>query len=336
VDRGTVLRTVAAVAVIAVVVVLVLVDRGPLGDAGLERGADPAAPPQATTGTVVPLPQDPASPGRGDRGRDEGRDKGRDEVPVPPSGIEAIACQHNQRSSDLTVVTFNTHRSYGPNGLARIAAEIRRARADVVLLQEIDRFWARTRYVDQPAWFAQRLGMEYVFGANVVSGRRQYGTATLTRFPVVDQQSTRLPNGPGGEQRGLLRTTLDVDGRQVSVYNTHLQNGMPSLRHRQSRVVAGLVRSDPRPVVLGGDFNAGPTSPTLRGLRSGLRDTWAQVGTGSAATHHGGARIDYLLASPHFEPTSSQVLPSGVSDHHLVRATYKLPAGPDCDEDTGS
>lgn len=354
------LRAVAAVVVVGLVAALALLDHDLFSGDPTSGQADGPATAQPTTGTVAPLPdasvptdgdaddsgtaprdgqgqasgQDGGQGQGGDKGKDKGRKRGggRSAIPVPPADLETIACQHNQRRSRLTVVSFNTHRSYGPDGMDRIAAEIRRARADVVLLQEVDRFWPRTRGVDQAAWFARALGMEYVFGANVVSGRRQYGTVTLTRHPVVDQRSTRLPNAAGGEQRGLLQTVLDVDGREVSVYNTHLQNGMPGLRDRQAWVVAGVVGSDPRPVVLGGDLNAGPSSVAVRHLRTHLRDTWRRVGRGPGATNRGGARIDYLLASDDFTPTGAQVLPSAVSDHHLLRATYTLPAGPECDE----
>jgi len=194
----------------------------------------------------------------------------------------------------------------------------------VVLLQEVDRFYARTGGVDQVGWFAQRLGMHSAFGANVTQGRSQYGTAVLSRAPIVAQQNILLPNGPGGEQRGLLRATVDLGHVRVNVYNTHLQNRLVGLREAQARAVATVLAADTGPRIVGGDFNAGAGAPTLRALTAQVADAWPQSGSGPAGTGPGGSRIDYLLASTDLRPVRSSVHRGSVSDHAAVRTEYAL------------
>ena len=86
----------------------------------------------------------------------------------------------------LTVLSFNIHHAAGPDGvtdLDRVAAEIRRTRADVIGLQEVDRHWGeRSHWADQPAELARRLGMHVVYGANLdeeppAAGSRAASTA---------------------------------------------------------------------------------------------------------------------------------------------------------------
>lgn len=323
-DRRTVLQGVAAAAVLALLSALVVLDR----DTGAPTPAAHEVPKSATPSppSVAPPTTDaPATP-------DPSTGEPTQPVPTPPEGIEAIACEQAREDIALTVVSFNTHRSYGPDGLQRIARELARLRADVVLLQEVDRFFPRTRMVDQSTWFARRLGMHVAFGANVRRGRSQYGVATLSRFELRDVRNTLLPNAPGGEQRGLLRATVEVGDQQVRIYNTHLQNGMGALRDRQARVVSTVLARDPLPHVLGGDLNAGAWAPALRTLRPHLVDTFARAGRGPAGTNRRGARIDYVLASRDLEVTGSRVHPSTVSDHHAVRTTLTVPAGGDCDD----
>lgn len=248
----------------------------------------------------------------------------------PAQVLEPVPECTPQTVSDLTVVTLNTHRSYGSGGLEKVAAELSALDPDVVLLQEVDRFYSRTGHVDQVGWFAQRLGMNSAFGANVTHGRSQYGTAILSRAPIVEQANTMLPNGQGGEQRGLLRVAIDLGRVTISVYNTHLQNRLAGLRETQARRVAGVLASDPRPRIIGGDFNAGAGTPTLDALAAHVVDSWPQAGSGPHGTGPGGSRIDYLMASPDLQPVRSSVHRGAVSDHAALRTDYALATTSSC------
>lgn len=79
------------------------------------------------------------------------------------------------------------------------AIEVIRAHgADIVALQEIDRFWARSGYVDEPAAIAEGLGMEHhCFAPNLdhqpdshANVPHQYGTAIVSRYPIIECANT--------------------------------------------------------------------------------------------------------------------------------------------------
>lgn len=263
-------------------------------------------------------------------------------LPTLPTGPDgSLTCPPAQPVS-LAVLTFNIHGALGHGGLhmERIAQEIEAWRADVVLLQEVDRHRRRTRYVDQPAWFAERLGMHATYGVNVLRRppgpgrpRQEYGTAILSRFPIVSWSNSMLPNRPGLEQRGLLRATIQVGSQQVDVYNTHLQHTRGNIRILQMAAVRDLIDDVQRPMILGGDFNAPPGSPTLRIALSLLRDPWPVVGEGPGGTvppRVPRRRIDFVLHDESFLPTAAQVLKSSISDHRAVRVVLELPQPPAC------
>ena len=67
------------------------------------------------------------------------------------------------------MLSFNIHGGLGHDGydLDRIVREVEKWRADVVLLQEVDRYRERTELDDQPLELATRLGMFPAFGSNV-------------------------------------------------------------------------------------------------------------------------------------------------------------------------
>lgn len=247
---------------------------------------------------------------------------------APPTRIKCVT------DSDVTlnVLTFNIHSGRGPHGLnlEQLAREMESWDADVVLMQEVDSLRNRSQGIDEPAWFAARLGMDYAFGPNESYGNGATGNATLSRFPIVEQSNTPLPNQPGLPEthpRGVLRTTIEVGETEVSIYNTHLQPAYDSLKLSQMQVVVRTLAADSRPKLLGGDFNAVSSSNVMAAARPYLDDAWEAVGTGPEGTSPNAhkARIDHVLYSSPFVPQTARTIDSAVSDHRAVGTTLVLP-----------
>ena len=71
---------------------------------------------------------------------------------------------------DVTAMSYNIHHGVGADGrlnLDRIAGVVRAEKAEVVGLQEVDRFWRRSDFVDQVEYLARELGMQAAYGANL-------------------------------------------------------------------------------------------------------------------------------------------------------------------------
>lgn len=231
-----------------------------------------------------------------------------------------------------------------------IADIIREYAPDVVGLQEVDRFWARSGLVDQPALLAQQLGMSQCFGANLKHGPdshsplpHEYGTAILSKYPLENCTNTLLPKAdPRTEQRGLLRADVIVGAARLPVYTTHLQNCTPDIpdpcgpgnpdRTAQTQAIANTIDPSTK-TVLTGDFNARPGWPELSPITSKFKDVWP-VGQGPGYTYPaqpiGDAtrRIDYVFVRR--IKVISATLPVTVktrnaSDHYPVLADLKNP-----------
>ena len=109
-----------------------------------------------------------------------------------------------------------------------------------------------------------------------------YGIALLSRFPLEALAQYPLPVPQGAEPRTVAHALMQVAGREVSVYLTHLIrrpfNG--AARVRQSALIAALLAKDPRPKLLMGDLNDDPDSRAVRLLRRELTDVVAASGQG--------------------------------------------------------
>ncbi|WP_326791753.1 endonuclease/exonuclease/phosphatase family protein [Streptomyces sp. NBC_00841] len=240
---------------------------------------------------------------------------------------------------DLTVATYNIHHGAGADevlDLERIARVVKDTGADVVGLQEVDRHWSsRSNFVDQANWLAERLDMHVAYGANLDlepaqagDPRRQYGTAILSRFPILDSHNTLLPRPEQGEQRGLLEANIKVRGTTMRFLNTHLQHNSQTERLAQVDTINDIVDDSDRPTVLVGDLNATPDTPEITTVTKHLDDTWLAAGRGNGFTHDAlnpHLRIDYVLASPGIDAHRARVLTTDASDHLPVSVDITLP-----------
>ena len=106
----------------------------------------------------------------------------------------------------MRFVTYNVGYGMSRNGggnLDRIAEAV--DGADVIALQEVERFWPRSGMVDQPRQLGKRLpGYWWVFGPNIdlhssetfpgeeADRRRQFGNMLLARRPILASRNIAL------------------------------------------------------------------------------------------------------------------------------------------------
>ncbi|MBA3672490.1 MAG: endonuclease/exonuclease/phosphatase family protein, partial [Gemmatimonadaceae bacterium] len=199
----------------------------------------------------------------------------------------------------LQVMVYNIHAgkdAKGVDNLARVAALVREAGADLVLLQEVDRNTTRSGKVDQPAELAKMTGYSVALGKSLDFQGGDYGIALLSRSPIGAWERVHLPVEPPQERSGgshearvALVATVATSAGPVTIVNTHLDASREDTYRRQEvrRIVALVdsLRARGTPVIIGGDFNSTPESAAQEDVRrSGMRDSWTECGRGGALT----------------------------------------------------
>ncbi|GAA1961628.1 endonuclease/exonuclease/phosphatase family protein [Nocardioides panacihumi] len=243
----------------------------------------------------------------------------------------------------MRVVTFNILNGRSPDrhevDIASFAAAVNSLDADVLALQEVDRFQPRSGRADLTAVAAEATGAEeHLFVASLAgtpgatwtaaTGEEQpdsaaYGIALLSRYPVSAWETVRLPavpvpapvRHPGrrlpsvvrDEPRVAVAAVVDTPLGSMTIANTHLSyvrwwNG------RQLRLLTRSLAHLPRPLLLTGDLNMGPDRAALAtGLTSIADHLTFPWDTPSV-------QLDHILADPPLRARSSvRRLP--VSDH---------------------
>jgi endonuclease/exonuclease/phosphatase family metal-dependent hydrolase len=238
----------------------------------------------------------------------------------------------------VRLVTFNTHHGVGKDDrhdLPRLAKVLAAADADVICLQEVDRYYGqRSDDVDQALLLSRALDMQLAWGPAIDERRpdgapKQFGNALLSRLPVLVSDVHQLPGA--GEPRSALRTMVELDGGLLWVTATHLTTTSQQERAGQVAALAGLHTGSMETGVIVGDFNTTPDSPELAPLRERFTDAWQLApqrddragwrfwhsGHGDTFPARGARRrIDQVWVSPGVQVTSARVLDGeGASDH---------------------
>ncbi len=211
----------------------------------------------------------------------------------------------------LRLLTHNIHHARGMDkklDLERIARVIGQAKADLVALQEVDQRTQRTGGLDEPAELARLTGMHVSYGKAMDFDGGAYGVAVLSRWPIEQAQTHRLPGQAGREPRVALETQVRAgrDGPSVSFFCTHWDHQLSADRIRQARRLAELSQQAKGDlVVLAGDFNDSPASESVKHLLKTFEDA--------------GAKKRPMLSCPADQPTIQ-------IDHILYRSDRKVRA----------
>lgn len=240
-----------------------------------------------------------------------------------------------------TVLVFNIHAgkdAAAKGNLEAVAALARDVKADLVLLQEVDRGTKRSGGVDQVRVIADASGLSPAFGRSLDYDGGQYGIAAFSRAGIVANFTESLPVQPvqarsGGshEPRAALVVVARTPRGNLTALNTHLDASREeSYRLQEVAHVLGIIERSKKsklPIVAGGDFNAEPGSQVhKRVLAAGLRDAWMECGAGNGFTYPADKpikRIDYLFLSGSLRCTSARVIETTISDHRPLLVTIR-------------
>jgi endonuclease/exonuclease/phosphatase family metal-dependent hydrolase len=183
---------------------------------------------------------------------------------------------------EINVMTFNIHHGRGIDrrlNLDRIAQVIQASNADLIGLNEVDRYFSRrSKYMDQVSWLSKQLNMEYAFGetvtlsANHLTTLRQYGNALLSRYPIRFQKNHLLTfRSRVVENRSILEVEVQLPKQVLKIYVTHLGLN-PFIHRKQTNFLIEKSRHVPCPLLMMGDWNMRPRSQAWRRIHHYFTD----------------------------------------------------------------
>lgn len=244
----------------------------------------------------------------------------------------------------LRVLSFNV---WGNNHrLEGVEAWIREQNADLVFLQEVSPAYARDSMPGLAEVYPYQLGQR--------DGIRWGGNVVLSRYPLVD---VPVVNWREGNENGFQRVTVEVNGQQVALYNTHLAfpvggsrigrlentfylrvllGYQDDARNAQRDMLVDMLETEPLPFIVAGDFNTSDLSPSYSALASVMNDAFKERGYGFGGSWPVASarglpsfippiiRIDYIWHNDGLRALEASQGPRLGSDHLPVLAVLEL------------
>lgn len=254
--------------------------------------------------------------------------------------------------ASIRVVDWNIDRGLQLSGVIEFLED---AKADLLLLQEVDMHAKRTHGLNVAREIAQKLRMNYVWGCEfqeLTQGSRSspafHGQATLSSWPLLNPRVLRfqrqsnfwrprwyLPDVEPFQERIGGRMALVVDlnvvGRSLVSYNLHLESrGDTSLRQAQLReCVSDSNKYKSNPLVIAGDMNFDiARTDACSELK---REAFDSPFSGHVKTTPGkslfdrGSIIDWIFARGPIRAVNPQVHTSvAASDHYPLSVTLSF------------
>lgn len=239
-------------------------------------------------------------------------------------------------TASFTVATFNLHRGKPERQFPAFLRRLTSLDIDILLVQEADRKTPRNPRTDHVAAIAKAMGAsDYAFlpargrfrtflgrGGRAKLGGSGQGIGIISRFPVRSFTAHDLSTNESllrftpprlhvDQPRQLLIARVRVPGGDLTVGCTHL-SWRPGVTGEQLAQVDQIMRDEPGPHLLGGDFNQ-------RRNRTG----WPALAEHATFPAHAPAhQIDYLVGDVVSE--DSGTLRMSVSDHLLLWSRMSL------------
>ena len=238
--------------------------------------------------------------------------------------------------------------------LNEIAAVLREAEADIVVLNEVDFSAPWSGGVDQSEYLARAAGFEYIARQRNIDIALPFftlcfGNVILSRLPISSAVHIDLPAYSGiesvfaGKKMGLF-VELDTTSRgSIGVIAVHLEHRDEATRVESAKVFKALCLERDIPLIAAGDFNSHPTgTPNVPFDEDGrnaidvlLQSNLFLFGTDmppseiawTFPSNEPRKTLDWIFVTSQFRVLATNPIESTLSDHLPVLTVLAMPSG---------
>lgn len=175
---------------------------------------------------------------------------------------DEIGATKSKTTHDLRVGTYNLAAGKKPI-MSDLKRNVEKEAIDIIGFQEVDLFMVRN-----PFNMLKQVS-DGVYEFTVYSGAEKYlwadyGLGTASKYLVESTEIRFLETLGKIEKRILQRTVVDVNGKKVAFYNTHLSYEKDEIRMQQLQDIKEIVDADATEYkIIVGDFNTGTSHNEL-------------------------------------------------------------------------
>lgn len=165
------------------------------------------------------------------------------------------ASKKDETVDHIRVGTYNIKLLDKGNGMDQFVQEMKELQPDIICLQEVDQHTFRTGNIEMVKEMAEAAGYSYYYFYQtmwIIKG--YYGIGILSKYPIIEVSSTQLPNYMLNEPRVLASAMIDLNGKPLSIYHTHLSFKEREVRKKQIDYISKEIQHKENTIFMG-DFN---------------------------------------------------------------------------------
>ena len=170
----------------------------------------------------------------------------------------------------------------------------------------------------------------------------QYGNMILSRFPIINHKVHYFFKQPDwtddyeNQARHLLEARIDVEGKGISVFTTHLTYSKAfqdnPKKIKEAEKIVDII-SDKKPTILAGDFNSTPNSKTIKSIDTQIkyldrekRPTWTKhpFSKDGFKANTLNWKLDYIFLSEDLSHQNLEIIDTALSDHLPMKVEINL------------
>ena len=230
----------------------------------------------------------------------------------------------------MIVSSFNIQNNYSNYSIDKtkeILNYIEKYHIDIIGLQEV--FSPCCRDLEECINNKYCMKGTYRFQSKLLLRRVNEKTPIVTRYKILENKTYHLPHLPSLLKRVMTKVVIDVDGKEVSVYNTHLDFKYMYSRKKELDKIFNIIKNDTNPIILMGDFNLKNNKQIFIDFENKLKELGirrVEFNDKTLKISKYKREIDHIFISKEFKLNDNYIIKNlDISDHYpiLVDITLK-------------
>ena len=150
----------------------------------------------------------------------------------------------------------------------------------------------------------------------------------ITKYKIISFKTYNLPFIPSLLKRVITHVVIEYKGKEISIYNTHLEVFISNVKKRQLKKIYNLIANDPREKILMGDFNLKNNNPLFLNFVNSLEEIGMKrvpLNEKTLKLSRYSREIDHIFLSEGFILKEKEVVKNlSISDHYPVMIELDL------------
>lgn len=150
----------------------------------------------------------------------------------------------------------------------------------------------------------------------------------ITKYKIISFKTYNLPFIPSLLKRVITHVVIEYKGKEISIYNTHLEVFISNVKKRQLKKIYNLIANDPREKILMGDFNLKNNNPLFLNFVNSLEEIGMKrvpLNEKTLKLSRYSREIDHIFLSEGFTIKKKEVIKNlSISDHYPVMIEVDL------------